>query len=77
MLWCCVAALRDAGWWDRRSDVRCGLVLGQGAEWMRLWEEDWLQGGNWMYDVERENVSLARKIQQELELIPSVILEGL
>ena len=40
VLWCCHAALRDAGWWERRSDVRVGLVLGIGAEWLVLWEDD-------------------------------------
>src|SRR5207253_2087413 len=38
--WCCVAALRDAGWWERRHEVRIGLVLGCGAEWLILWESD-------------------------------------
>ena len=68
VLWCCVAALRDAGWWGRRSEVRCGLILGQGAEWLRLWEEDWLQGGNGMYDVEQAKVPLVQKISRELHL---------
>ena len=31
VLWCCASALRDAGWWDRRADVRVGLVLVVGA----------------------------------------------
>ena len=39
---CCVAALRDAGWWHRRHDVRIGLVLGVGAEWLITWEGDGL-----------------------------------
>ncbi|MFO0927941.1 MAG: beta-ketoacyl synthase N-terminal-like domain-containing protein [Gemmataceae bacterium] len=30
--WCCAAALRDAGLWDKRHDLRIGLVLGVGAE---------------------------------------------
>src|SRR5438093_10342171 len=37
-LWCCHEALRDAGWWERRSEVRLGLVLGIGAEWLVWWE---------------------------------------
>ena len=44
--WCCVAALRDAGWWERRGEVRVGLVLGIGAEWLELWETDALAGGS-------------------------------
>src|SRR5438093_2670539 len=46
LLVCSVYALRDAGWWDRRSDVRIGLVVGAGAEWLVNWENDMQQGGN-------------------------------
>src|SRR5262245_46558774 len=28
ILWCCTSALRDSGWWDRRSEIRLGIVLG-------------------------------------------------
>jgi len=45
VLWCCDAALRDAGWWERRSEVRVGLVLGMGAEWLVRWEDDARHGG--------------------------------
>ncbi len=38
VLWCCASALRDSGWWDRRSEARVGLVLGLGAEWLISWE---------------------------------------
>ncbi len=37
-LWCCTQALREAGWWERRSEVRLGLVLGYGGEWPLFWE---------------------------------------
>src|SRR5690242_18231693 len=30
--WCCGSALRDSGWWERRGEVRVGMVLGFGAE---------------------------------------------
>jgi 3-oxoacyl-[acyl-carrier-protein] synthase II len=43
---CCVVALRDSGWWARRGDVRIGLVLGLGAEWLVTWEEDALRAGS-------------------------------
>jgi 3-oxoacyl-[acyl-carrier-protein] synthase II len=43
---CCVRALRDSGWWDRRQDVRIGLVLGLGAEWLITWEGDALRSGS-------------------------------
>ena len=32
VLWCCAAALRDAGHWDRRADLRVGMILGLGAK---------------------------------------------
>ena len=43
---CCVGALRDSGWWDRRDGVRIGLVLGLGAEWLITWEGDALRAGS-------------------------------
>src|SRR5262249_35732391 len=39
VLWCCASALRDAGWWERRSETRVGLALGIGAEWLLVWED--------------------------------------
>lgn len=39
---CCIRALRDAGLWERRRELRVGLVLGVGAEWMLQWETDGL-----------------------------------
>lgn len=75
--WCCVTALRDSGWWDQRERVRCGVILGQGAEWLRMWEEDWRQGGNWIYDVERTNEPLVSKVRRQLGLSgPSVMLSA-
>jgi 3-oxoacyl-[acyl-carrier-protein] synthase II len=38
LLWCCASALRDAGWWEQRDQVRMGMVLGLGAEWLWFWE---------------------------------------
>lgn len=57
MRWCCTAALRDADWWDRRGDVRIGVVLGVGAEWLELWEADVLAGGRrvWQPELDRES----------------------
>ncbi len=33
-----VQALQDSGWWEKRGDVRMGLLLGIGAEWLVNWE---------------------------------------
>ena len=46
ILWCCTAALLDAGWWEARQQLRVGLVLGLGAEWLAVWESDARRNGN-------------------------------
>ncbi len=48
--WCGSEALRDSGWWDKRSAIRIGIVLGNGGEWLRLWEADSITGGNRIFD---------------------------
>jgi 3-oxoacyl-[acyl-carrier-protein] synthase II len=67
-LWCCTAALRDAGWWDRRGEARIGLVLGMGAEWLVLWEADALQGGSRVRQPERDTDSLIMRTRGQLGL---------
>jgi 3-oxoacyl-[acyl-carrier-protein] synthase II len=66
VLWCCDAALRDSGWWERRSDVRIGLVLGMGAEWMVLWESDAQAGGRRIYEPHRDTTSLIERTRRQL-----------
>ena len=44
-LWCCCEALSSAGYWDERRELRIGLILGLGAEWLLRWEADALEGG--------------------------------
>ena len=46
VLWCCAAAVADAGLWERRAEMRIGMVLGLGAEALRDWEIDAHAGGN-------------------------------
>src|SRR5262249_17229654 len=67
-VWCCVAALRDAGWWERRGELRLGLVLGTGAEWFILWEEDALAGGRRVYTPRQDTDSLAARTCRRLQL---------
>jgi 3-oxoacyl-[acyl-carrier-protein] synthase II len=43
---CVESALRDSGWWGRHHGARIGLVVGVGAEWMEVWEQDNLAGGD-------------------------------
>jgi 3-oxoacyl-[acyl-carrier-protein] synthase II len=76
-LWCCGTALRDAGWWDRRHDVRLGLVLGVGAEWLVTWETDVHRGGARLYRPEQDTESLDRILCRTLGLSgPEVTLSA-
>jgi 3-oxoacyl-[acyl-carrier-protein] synthase II len=66
--WCCQTALRESGWWERRAEVRVGMVLGVGAEWLSLWEADSYQGGNRIYEPERDTESLVSRASRWLGL---------
>src|SRR5207245_11255074 len=46
---CCYEALRDAGWWQQREELRIGLVLGLGAEWLTVWDFDAAHGGTRLF----------------------------
>jgi 3-oxoacyl-[acyl-carrier-protein] synthase II len=75
--WCCVAALRDAGWWGRRGDVRLGLVLGVGAEWLQVWEADALRQGARISHPEGEKESIVQATRRKLGLSgPAVTLSA-
>jgi 3-oxoacyl-[acyl-carrier-protein] synthase II len=50
LIWSAVNALQDAGCWDNRSDIRIGLVVGLGAEWVLTWELDLGTGGKRILD---------------------------
>lgn len=65
-LWCCAAALRDAGWWERRSETRLGLVLGVGAEWLVLWEADAALGGARVDHPRQDQESLVQAVRRQL-----------
>ncbi len=64
--WCCVRALRDSGWWERRGEARVGLVLGVGAEWLLQWENDALAGGRRMWEVPDDPASLLERVRKGL-----------
>jgi 3-oxoacyl-[acyl-carrier-protein] synthase II len=68
VLWSCSAALHDAGWWDRRHEVRLGLVLGMGAEWSIIWEADTMRGGNRVNHPEQDQESLIASVRRRLQL---------
>ena len=67
MRWCCTGALRDAGWWERRSEVRIGLVLGVGAEWLEYWEADALAGGRHVWQPELDTESMIARTRSTPE----------
>lgn len=67
-LWCCVAALNDSGWWDRRGETRIGIVLGNAAEWPWTWETDFLQGGKAIFEPQAHLESLTQRLAQRLNL---------
>ncbi len=68
VLWTCSSALRDAGWWDRRQEMRVGLVLGVGAEWLILWESDAIRGGSRIYQPEQDTEGLVEIARRKLRL---------
>jgi 3-oxoacyl-[acyl-carrier-protein] synthase II len=68
MLWCCTNALADAGWWERRRELRVGVVLGLGAEWLILWETDALRGGDLVYRPQMATPPLSARVLRQLQL---------
>jgi 3-oxoacyl-[acyl-carrier-protein] synthase II len=66
--WCCIGALRDSGWWERRHDVRMGLVLGLGAEWFEVWEGDAVAGGRRVWHPEVDVNSMLERTRHYLGL---------
>lgn len=64
--WCAIEALRDAGWFGRHAEKRVGLVLGNGGEWMRLWEADADAGGTRVLDPCLDQATTAQALQQRL-----------
>jgi 3-oxoacyl-[acyl-carrier-protein] synthase II len=68
LLWCSVQALKDAGYWEERQRLRIGLVVGIGAEWLQMWEHDWLRGGNAVLHPELDGPGRVRSLWQALGL---------
>jgi 3-oxoacyl-[acyl-carrier-protein] synthase II len=64
-LWCASAALDHAGWWPLREQLRIGIVLGVGGEWLHHWEINANRGGQNLY-TGGESDSLASITQRRL-----------
>jgi 3-oxoacyl-[acyl-carrier-protein] synthase II len=67
-LWSVESALRDAGWWGHCEELRLGLILGIGAEWMEIWEADRLRGGNRVSDPEQDLESTVDRVRKAFGL---------
>ena len=64
--WCAIEALRDADLIGLQSEQRVGLVLGNGGEWMRLWEADAYAGGNRVLDPTHDRATTAQALKERL-----------
>ena len=67
-LWCCIQALQDAGLWSTRHNLRVGLILGLGAQWIQLWDQDAARGGHLVCDASQRRVGTIDLVQQTLGL---------
>jgi 3-oxoacyl-[acyl-carrier-protein] synthase II len=65
---CSARAMQDAGLATERGSLRIGVVLGLGAENLRVWELDTLAGGTRVYSPEQDILSVAQFIHRELGL---------
>lgn len=63
-----VQALRDAGYWERRSSLRIGLVLGIGGEWILTWEGGMQRGDDRIHDPGRDHTCLTTFTREALGL---------
>jgi 3-oxoacyl-[acyl-carrier-protein] synthase II len=68
LLWASVAALRDSGRWETRDQVRIGIVLGLGAEWLTVWDEDFSRNGSRLYRTEQSTEPLVRAACRKLQI---------
>ncbi len=63
-----VDALRDSGWWEKRSEIRVGLVLGLGGEWVLTWEGGMQRGDDRVADPTRDQTSLTTFTREALAI---------
>jgi 3-oxoacyl-[acyl-carrier-protein] synthase II len=65
---CSIDALQEAGLWADRANLRIGLVLGVGAEWMMHWDVDTRRGVNTIFDSSVRERSAVDKVAESLQL---------
>jgi 3-oxoacyl-[acyl-carrier-protein] synthase II len=68
-LWCAVSALRDAGLWDERRDLRIGIILGTATERNWTWEMDFFHwGGQGVFEENAPAATVAHWLIETLGL---------
>jgi 3-oxoacyl-[acyl-carrier-protein] synthase II len=73
MHWCCFDALRDSGLWGKHQEIRLGVVLGFGAEWLELWEADSRAGGQRLHQPQIDEDGLNSWLVQRLGLSGPIV----
>ena len=76
IIWCAQQALTEAGLWQQRRELRIGLVLGIGAEWIVNWEQDLWRGGQRLLDPTCDSQGIGGEIQATLELGGPTVIVG-
>jgi 3-oxoacyl-[acyl-carrier-protein] synthase II len=64
----CSEALRDAGYWEQRCELRVAISMGLGAEWLRVWEESCLDGERRLYEPALDEKSVLDFVREALGL---------
>lgn len=67
-LWTAIHAMHDAGIWDSRGNLRIGLCIGIGSEWLLTWEADRLAGGERIKNPECDAAGQAHAMRDALGL---------
>jgi 3-oxoacyl-[acyl-carrier-protein] synthase II len=73
---CSAAALTDAGLLDDSDQLSVGIVLGQGGEWYRRWQEDAAAGGRQIFDPAADRQALVGCVQEHLGLTGPIASTG-
>lgn len=68
LIYTCVQALRDSGWFERRRSARVGLVMGIGAEWLLKWEMSRAEGGSRVQEPGRDRMDFTTFTRETLGL---------
>jgi 3-oxoacyl-[acyl-carrier-protein] synthase II len=64
----CIEALRDAGYWEKRHELRVAISMGLGAEWLHVWEESCLDGERRLYEPALDQKSVLDWVRESLGL---------